>query len=161
MNDIEKKQYPASTEHLNKQSGLAFYLRCLLPGVADPLQITSDETWRAQRNPGGAVEHARIQRRRLGRRTVAARGCTPVDEGPGLIPDLAKGFRQHPRRTRPATQPGVSMVANSGKIRAALLAADPLQVALDRPNREVVVPGPCRRCDDHAGAGIDERHNAR
>src|SRR5207244_9022048 len=51
MNDIEKKQYPASMEHLNKQSGLAFYLGCLLPGVSDPLQITSDETRRMQRKP--------------------------------------------------------------------------------------------------------------
>ncbi len=34
----------------------------------------------------------------------------------------------------------VSTVAQPGHIRAALLAADPLQVALDRPNREVVIP---------------------
>jgi hypothetical protein len=34
----------------------------------------------------------------------------------------------------------VSTAARAGGIRASLLAADPLQVALDRPNREVVMP---------------------
>ena len=34
----------------------------------------------------------------------------------------------------------MSTAAYAGRIRAALLASDPLQVALDRPNREIVIP---------------------
>ena len=140
MNDIEKKMYPASTEHLNRQSGLAFYLRCLLPGVADPLQITSDETWRAQRNPGGAWNTLAFNDADWAVAQPLPADVTPVDEGPGLIPISRKDFANIPVELGPQLSPAVSMVANSGKIRAALLAADPLQVALDRPNREVIVP---------------------
>jgi len=63
-----------------------------------------------------------------------------VDEGPGLIPISRKDFANIPVELGSQLSPAVSMVAIPGKIRAALLAADPLQVALDRPNREVVVP---------------------
>jgi hypothetical protein len=140
MNDIEKKQYPASTEHLNKQSGLALYLRCLLPGVADPLQITSDETWRVQRNPGGAWNTLAFNDADWAAAQLLPAGVAPVDEGPGLIPISRKDFANIPVELGSQLSPAVSMVAIPGKIRAALLAADPLQVALDRPNREVVVP---------------------
>ena len=63
-----------------------------------------------------------------------------MDEGPGLEPLLRKDFANIPVELGPALSPAVSTAAHAGKIRAALLAADPLQVALDRPNREIVIP---------------------
>jgi hypothetical protein len=140
MNDIERQKYPASTEHLNKQSGLAFYLRCLLPGAAEPLQITSDETWRVQRNPAGAWNTLAFSDADWAVAQPLPGGVTPVDEGPGLVPISRKDFANIPVELGSQLSPAVSMVAIPGKIRAALLSADPLQVALDRPNREVVVP---------------------
>jgi hypothetical protein len=67
-------------------------------------------------------------------------GVTPVDEGPGLEPLTRKDFANMPVVLGTQLSAAVSTAANVGAIRASLLAADPLQVALDRPNREVVVP---------------------
>ncbi|MGV3533083.1 MAG: DUF1549 domain-containing protein, partial [Chthoniobacteraceae bacterium] len=38
MNDDERREYPASTMHLNPRSGVAFYGRCILPGVGANLR---------------------------------------------------------------------------------------------------------------------------
>ena len=67
-------------------------------------------------------------------------GVAPVDEGPSLPPLTRKDFANIPVELGPQLGSAVSTAAQPGKIRAALLAADPLMVALDRPNREVVVP---------------------
>ena len=63
-----------------------------------------------------------------------------VDEGPGLPPLLRKDFANLPVELGSRVSTAVGTAASAGKIRASLLAADPLQVALDRPNREVVIP---------------------
>ena len=53
---------------------------------------------------------------------------------------MRKDFANLPVELGSQLSAAVGTAANVGKIRAALLAADPLQVALDRPNREVVIP---------------------
>ncbi len=137
MNDTERKQYPASTEHLNKQSGLAFYVRGALPEV---MEIATDETWRVQRNPEGAWSTVNFNDTNWTTVKALAGGIAPVDEGPGLQPISRKDFANMPIEFDAQLSPAVGTAANVGKIRAALLAADPLQVALDRPNREVIIP---------------------
>ena len=67
-------------------------------------------------------------------------GVAPVDEGPSLEPIHRIDFANIPVELGPQLIPIVSTIAQPGHIRASLLAADPLQVALDRPNREVVIP---------------------
>jgi hypothetical protein len=140
MNDIERAKYPASLIHLNKRSGLAFYARLTPAGGGEPLQITTDETWRVRRAPEGrwgAVEYADADWAHA--QTLPA-GVTPVDEGPSLEPIHRNDFANIPVELGPQLTPVVSTVAQPGHIRASLLAADPLEVALDRPNREVIVP---------------------
>ena len=63
-----------------------------------------------------------------------------MDEGPSLEPVKRKDFANIPIDLGPVLRPAVSTAAHTGKIRAPLLAADSLQLALDRPNREIVTP---------------------
>jgi len=140
MNDPEKKAFPASLTHLNKQSGVAFFLRCETPAGKDPLQFTSDETWRVRRDPDGAWSTPEFSDASWVSAVPLAPGVTPVDEGPSLEPISRNDFANIPVELGSQLAPAVSTAAQPGKLRAAFLAADPLQVALDRPNREIVVP---------------------
>ena len=140
MNDNERQKFPGSVTHFNKQSGLAFYARCELPGDADVLQITTDESWRVRRNPDGAWNTVALADTDWAAATPLAPDVTPVDEGPGLQPLTRKDFANMPVILGTQLRAAVSTAAHVGQIRASLLAADPLQVALDRPNREVVIP---------------------
>ncbi len=139
MNDVEAAKFPASATHLNQRSGLAFYARLAWPD-RDPLQITTDDAWRVQRNPVGRWGAAGLPDADWARAELLPAGVTPVDEGPSLQPIARRDFASLPVELGPQLRPVVSTVAQVGKIRAALLAADPLQVALDRPNREIVTP---------------------
>lgn len=139
MNDVERGKYPASLTHLNKLSGLAFYAR-IESKDQEPWQITTDHTWRVQRHPGGrwgAVDYPDAD---WSPAKPLPAGVTPVDEGPSLQPITRQDFANLPVELGPQLSPVVSTTAHVGEIRASLLAADPLQVALDRPNREIVTP---------------------
>ncbi len=140
INDSERKQYPGASTHLNRQSGLAFYARCTFSAEAVPLEIRSDQTWRVQRNPEGAWSALAFADADWALAQLLPPGVAPIDEGPGLQPLNRKDFANIPVELGPSLSPAVSIVARAGSIRAALLAADPLQVALDRPNREIVTP---------------------
>ena len=140
MNDNERQKFPTSTTHLNAVSGLAFYLRSRQPGGTEAQEIVSDESWRVRRNPDGAWTSAEFSDADWASAQVLPKGVTPVDEGPGLEPIVRKDFANIPVELGSQLRPAVSTAGHAGNIRAALLAADPLQVALDRPNREVVVP---------------------
>jgi len=140
MNDVERKKYPASVTHLNKQSGLAFYVRCALPGEKSSLQLTTDESWRVRRNPDGAWNTGKYSDAAWKPAQPLPEGVAPVDEGPGLQPLTRKDFANMPVILGTQLSCAVSTAARAGAIRASLLAADALQVALDRPNREVVIP---------------------
>lgn len=140
MNDEEKKKYPASLHHLNRQSGFAFYLRCTMPGGRAAVQIVADESWRTRRNPEGAWATAAYSDADWASAVPLPPGVAPVDEGPSLDLVTRKDFANMPVLLGPQLGGAVSAAAQPGNIRASLIAADPLQVALDRPNREVVVP---------------------
>jgi hypothetical protein len=140
LNDVERAKYPASTIHLNAQSGLAFYARLVPAGGGEPQQIVTDATWRVRRAPAGrwgAVDYADAD---WAQAQPLPTGVAPIDEGPALEPIQRQDFANLPVALGPQLVPIISTVAQPGHIRAALLAADPLQVALDRPNREVVIP---------------------
>ena len=140
MNEDERKKYPASTAHLNAQSGFAFYLKCTLPEGRAAFQLGTDETWRSRRNPEGAWTTVAYADAEWSPALPLPAGIAPVDEGPSLPPVTRKDFANIPVELGPQLGSAVSTAAQPGKVRAALLAADPLMVALDRPNREVVVP---------------------
>jgi Protein of unknown function (DUF1553) len=115
-------------------------VRCALPGDKSSLQLTTDESWRARRNPGGAWNTAAYSDAAWKTAQPLPDGVAPVDEGPGLEPLTRKDFANMPVILGSQLSCAVSTAARAGAIRASLLAADPLQVALDRPNREVVIP---------------------
>lgn len=140
MNDVDKAKFPGSVTHLNKQSGLAFYVRCALPGDKTSLQLITDETWRVRRNPDGAWNTAAFSDAAWKTAQPLPDGVAPVDEGPGLEPLTRKDFANMPVLLGSQLSCAVSTAARAGAIRASLLAADALQAALDRPNREVVIP---------------------
>ena len=140
MNDNERQKFPGSVTHLNSQSGLAFYARCELPGGKDVVQIGTDESWRVRRNPDGAWNTVALADTDWATAAPLPPEVAPVDEGPGLQPLTRKDFANMPVVLGTQLRAAVSTAAHVGEIRASLLAADPLQVALDRPNREVVIP---------------------
>ncbi len=135
LNDSERAKFPGAITHLNARNGVAFYVRC---GAAE--EIVSDETWRVRRNPDGAWNSAALADADWAAATLVPAGEEPIDEGPSLAPHVRHDFANIPVELGPQLSAVVSTAAHAGEIRAALLAADPLQVALDRPNREVIVP---------------------
>jgi hypothetical protein len=140
MNDDERKAFPSSTMHLNAQSGLAFYAHCIMPGDGGVTEIISDGSWRVRRNPEAAWKDAALADDEWGMAKPLPAGVAPVDEGPSLEPITRQDFASMPVELGPQLRPAVSIAVQPGRIRAALTAADPLQVALERPNREVIVP---------------------
>jgi hypothetical protein len=140
MNEDERKKFPASATHLNAQSGLAFYLHCTLPGGQPAVQLATDETWRARRNPEGPWTTVAYSDADWTAAALLPKSVAPVDEGPSLEPVMRRDFANIPVQLAPQLSAAVSAAVQPGHIRAGLLAGDPLQVALDRPNREVVVP---------------------
>jgi hypothetical protein len=64
---------------------------------------------------------------------------TPIDEGPALPPIRRKDFSNEPVALGPTIKPAAATAAQAGHIRASLQGADPLMLALDRPNREQVI----------------------
>jgi hypothetical protein len=137
LNDAEREKYPASRNHVNKISGVAFYLREKFDGRV--VEITTDASWHARRAPEGAWKDVTYDPSEWGNAAVLPPGVTPVDEGPSLPPIQRKDFANEPLQIAPTFRRASTLGAQPGGIRAALLAADPLMTALDRPNREQVM----------------------
>jgi hypothetical protein len=140
MNTTERAQYPESINHLNRTPGMAFHTRITLAGKHDPVQIGTDNQWRVFRSPDGLWSDAKLADSAWRAAVQLPDGIAPVDEGPSLQPIKRKDFANIPIEFAPILRPAVSTAAHAGKFRAPLLAADPLQLALDRPNREIVTP---------------------
>ncbi len=138
MNDIESRQFPASQHHLNKNPGFACYIRAR---AGDRFtEILSDETWLARRAPEGRWSAPDLADANWAKTTLLPENQPPVDEGPGLEPLRRKDFANLPVQLGAALRSAVSTAALSERIRAAMVASDPLQMAMDRPNREIVTP---------------------
>jgi hypothetical protein len=140
MNTTEREKYPESTNHLNRTPGVAFHTRITLDGKHPPVQIGTDEKWRVFRAPDGTWFDVKLDDKSWHAAVPLPAGVAPVDEGASLEPIKRKDFANIPIDLGPILRPAVSTAAHAGKIRAPLLAADPLQLALDRPNREIVTP---------------------
>jgi hypothetical protein len=138
MNEIEHKEFPSSAQHLNAVSGLAFYLRARSP--QGDTEVISDPSWLVHRAPEGIWDAPAYVDKDWAHATLLPKDVTPVEEGPGLEPLRRKDFANLPVALGPALRPSASTAALAGNIRASMLAADPLQAALDRPNREIVIP---------------------
>ena len=104
------------------------------------LQCGTDETWKVRRNPDGAWNSLTLNEGAWLPAQTLAEDVTPIDEGPSLPPITRKDFANLPVPLGAQLKAVVGTVAQPGRIRANLLASDPLQVALDRPNREIVTP---------------------
>jgi hypothetical protein len=126
---------PQLAQHLNGRSGVAFFARYK---VGDRLlDVSTDSTWRVRRAPEADPNGAAFDDSSW----AAARpltGPAPIDEGPVLDPS---GKPAEPGLDLGQYLPtAVAGVVRAGHIRAALVTSNPLMAALDRPNREVVVP---------------------
>lgn len=137
LTDTEKKDFPGALQHVNQTSGLACYLAWEIGGKR--VELASDETWRVRRAPEGLWSNVALADSDWAAAQPLAQGVTPVDEGPGLAPIRRDDFANISVALGPALRPACSTAAFPGHKRASLLAADPLQVALDRPNREIVI----------------------
>ena len=140
MNTTERENYPESINHLNRTPGMAFHTRIVLAGKHAPVQIGTDNLWRVFRSPDGTWSDPKLADKDWPAAVQLPFGVAPADEGPSLQPIKRKDFANIPIEFAPILRPAVSTAAHAGKIRAPLLAADPLQLALDRPNREIITP---------------------
>ena len=138
MNDTERKQFPESAQHFNKSSGLAFYLRSRAGNGMT--EVISDETWKVRRAPAGNWMDPLLADADWAGAQSLPEGIAPIDEGPGLEPIRRQDFANLPAILGRGIRAAVSVSALSGNVRAALCTANPMQVAMDRPNREIVTP---------------------
>ncbi|HSU68709.1 MAG TPA: DUF1553 domain-containing protein, partial [Tepidisphaeraceae bacterium] len=138
LNDAERQQFPASRNHLNRVSGVGFYLRCGLGGDA-ALELTSDPTWHVRRAPDGKWKEREYDDAAWAVAVPLPEGVAPVDEGPSLPPITRKDFANEAIEIATPFHSAITTAAQPGGIRAPLLAADPLMTALDRPSREQVM----------------------
>lgn len=162
LNDDEYKKYPQSRHHLNKFSGVAFYLRWRFSDGSIN-EMTTDDTWHVRRAPTGKWKGVKYDDAQWSAVTMLPLGLAPVDEGPGLEPITRHDFANEPIDFGPPMRNAVTTAAQPGHIRASLLAADPLETALDRPNREQVVtvrddaPSTLQALELTNGRTLDER----
>lgn len=132
---------PAVAQHLNGRSGMAFYARYRDgggEGGGNLVELASDASWRVRRAPEVDPNNPALDD--VAWTSARPLGVSPVDEGPAL--DVAgKTAPENPGMDLgPRLPTAVAVTTRAGKIRAGLLAADPLQLAMARPNREVIVP---------------------
>ncbi len=142
MNDIEAREHPASRNHVNAVSGVGFCVR-LDDGPGRVRDIVTDESWRVFRAPEGSWRDVAYEDSEWMPAVVLPPGVSPVDEGPGLPPIVRRDFANEPIELTDPLRKALTTAAQPGRIRAALLGADALMVALDRPNREQVTS--CRQ----------------
>ena len=140
MNSTERGQHPESINHLNKTPGLAFHTSIQLHGDRPPVQIGTDATWRVRRAPDATWADMKSPDKDWALAKPLPAGVAPVDEVPSLPPVRRRDFANIPVELGPILRPAVTTAAFAREIRAAMLAANPLEAALDRPNREVVMP---------------------
>jgi hypothetical protein len=127
---------PAVTQHLNGRSGMAFYARYRDGG--NLAELTTDPSWRVRRSPEVDPNNPALDD--VAWASARPLGGSPLDEGPALDP-AGKTTPENPGiDLGPRLPTAVAATTRAGKVRAGLLAADPLQLAMARPNREVIVP---------------------
>jgi len=136
LNEDEKRQFPNSLNHINRIPGVAFYARALTCCEAE--EICTDASWRVRRVPTGGWNSPSYDDSDWFAAQPLPAGVTPVDEGPTLEPLRRRDYANEKIELGPRLLAAVATAAFPGKARASLRPADPLAVALDRPNREQV-----------------------
>lgn len=137
LNDLEKDKHPAALNHVNKTAAVAFYLRAKIGNQWS--EIVTDPLWTTRRSPDGKWKEPAYDASEWTSVTLLAPGQIPLDEGPGLDPIIRKDFANEPVDVSLSFHTATTTASKPGNIRAALLTADPLMTALDRPNREQVM----------------------
>jgi hypothetical protein len=127
---------PQLAQHLNGRSGMAFYARYRDGG--NFAELTTDPNWRVRRAPEVDANAPALDDKLWA--TARALGASPVDEGPALDPTGRASAENPGLDLGPKLPAAIAVTARAGKIRSGLLQSDPLQLALARPNREVIVP---------------------
>jgi mono/diheme cytochrome c family protein len=138
LTEPELETYRASQNHLNTVSGVAFYLRAW-SAAGEVIEVTSDEGWQVRRAPEDGWRKSDFDAKGWLPVIKLPAGLMPIDEGPALQPIRRKDYANEAIELGPTLRAAVSTAIQPGRIRAALLAADPLMTALDRPNREQVI----------------------
>jgi hypothetical protein len=138
LNDAEAQQYPASRNHLNAVSGVGFFLR-MQEADGQCRDVVTDDSWRVLRAPEGSWRETGYEDDEWLPAIALPLGVAPVDEGPALPPIARNDFANEPIELVDPLHKAISTAAQPGHIRASLLGADTLMLALDRPNREQVM----------------------
>lgn len=138
LTEEEVDKFLGSRNHINTVSGVGFYLHATVPG-ADAVEVVSNESWRVRRAPEDGWAKRTIEPKDWFPAVKLPGELTPVDEGPALPPIRRKDFSNEAIDFGPTMRPAAATAAQAGHIRASLQGADPLMLALDRPNREQVI----------------------
>jgi hypothetical protein len=139
LNVVDRDKIPAVFNHLNQRPGATFYAS--LRGDGWSSAWTMDADWLCRRSPdAGWNKPGTYDDKGWAKAVLRPTAEPPLDEGPALADDgrVQKDLVQAEFAYR---LPGLVALATRppGGIRAALLTADPLQLALGRPNREMVM----------------------
>ena len=138
LKNEDRDRLPNVFNHLNERSGVAFFAT-LTAADGKAAEWATDNTWTARRSPEAGSQRADFADKGWPVATTLPAGTAPEDVGP-ILTDAG---------VRPAGKPGtdfavrlpglVALTARPpGTVRASLRTADPLQLALGRPNREMV-----------------------
>ncbi len=139
LNVVDRDKIPAVFNHLNTRPGVTFFAS--LRGDGWSSTWTMDENWLCRRSPDpGWNKPGTYDDKGWAKAVILPAAEPPLDEGPAIADDgrLQKDLIQ---AEFPYRLPGLVALASRqpGGIRAALQTADPLQLALGRPNREMVM----------------------
>jgi hypothetical protein len=137
LNIVDREKMPATFNHLNQRSGVTFFAS--LRGDGWKAEWTIDDSWICRRAPESGWQKSAYDDKGWAKATALPSGQGPLDEGPAIADDgrLQKDRLQAEFAYR---LPGLMALATHppGGIRASLRTSDPLQLALGRPNREMV-----------------------
>ncbi|QOV89483.1 DUF1549 domain-containing protein [Humisphaera borealis] len=137
----DREKLYAVFNHLNERSGMTFGLHMSIGGK--PIEWSADATWRVSRAPAAGWQTEKFDDQSWPVAIVLPKGVAPADDGPAIDDNGRKAAGKIGNEMGPKLQGLMAMSSRIGKFRAALVASDPLQLALDRPNREQIVS--CRQ----------------
>ncbi|HEV8605226.1 MAG TPA: DUF1549 domain-containing protein, partial [Tepidisphaeraceae bacterium] len=138
LTEEEVDKFLNSRNHINTVSGVGFYLRATTAN-SPPIELVSDESWRVRRAPEDGWPKRTIEPKDWFPAVKLPAELTPIDEGPALPPIRRIDFSNEAIDLGPTLKPAAATAAQPGHLRASLQGADPLMLALDRPNREQVI----------------------
>jgi hypothetical protein len=139
LNVADRALVPAVFNVLNDRSGVAFAATLTMPG-GKTVEWATDETWVQRRSPEPGFQKADYDDKGWPAAQVMPPGVAPADDG-GILTDAGAKLKDRPTMELAPRLPGLVAFTRRppGGVRASLVSSDPLQLALGRPNREMVV----------------------